>query len=184
MSNEPEVTEELNDLKSTPQETAGAYLKAEDEIPTEIRNNRGIILESESVVTEILATTEHLLDILELPDLDPLEVDELIGGIRDLREARSAVLNSYAKSDIINYRYHCSYKHLLLAHRQLREVIEARITKGLEVDSLRTQLESLNKVLKLVRSKYLNIPAEGVVDCARCLDDYLLNKNDDENGIH
>lgn len=133
-----------------------------------IRTSRGKIAEAEEVVSNLLGSVEHLLDIPsdEEPTMD-------ISIINDIRLLRNSILKTYAKDVDINY--HCAYKHLLLARMQLRELIQSY---GDQSSGLWRTFQNLEKILHYVRLKYFKVDSDKLEDpdCPRCLEDYLLDQ--------
>lgn len=135
-------------------------------------------METEEVVANLLATVEHLYD---LPDISP-DVEFLI---RDLRFIRADISRTIA--DEVDTDWHCTYKHLLLAKRQLKEVHESLLPSQ-EVQEQPFEIErrqfvlgriaDLEIALQTVRNKYYKVDLTKVDDpaCPKCTEDYLLGK--------
>lgn len=135
---------------------------------TEFRTSRGQFQELEEVVTNLLATAEHLLDT----SLDEGNVKL----IKDIRDIRGKLIKKMYPQEKVNVSYHCAYKHMLLAKMQLKEVIQSRITDGSLPYDDEVLLSELQSVLNRVRAKYMNVD-DTDPECRKCMEDYQMSSD-------
>lgn len=138
------------------------------------RTSRGLIEEIQEIIYNLMAIGDHLLDLNEDDLIEALEHIEIVNGLRQ------ELIASYAKSEQVDHRYHCAYKHglkvigmtkeaIIAAQRNNNEDIRNTLLKTMEVF-----MNSFNWLI----TKYLkiNVASGDNLECRRCLDDILLNK--------
>lgn len=140
----------------------------------EIKTSRGQVSEMEEIVSNILASVDH---IQEIPTINEIDMVQMV----ELRRSRDTIIDVVANNQL-NLNYHCAYKHILLARMQLKELIQARLTNEQSTEKLFDVLRSIEKVLQYVRIKYFNIPETALKnpDCVRCVEDYFANRQQRE----
>lgn len=137
------------------------------------RNSIGLLEDVEAVAYNLEAINDHLLDL----DDDLLDAMEMIPEISTLRQLTMAV---YAKSETINYKYHCAYKHALKTFGLLKESIQIakRQDNREEALALVNILKAFIPIYTKIRLKYLNkleLLDTEVESCMRCLNDVLFD---------
>lgn len=128
------------------------------------RTSRGYVEEAETIAFNLQSIADHLGD---LP-----EVGEILDLIEIANVNRQEVLATI-KPDV-DYRYHCAYKHILMARGQLLELIQATKRSG-DLDRLVKLLnvfDNVKKLLNFIRARYYRIDVDNE-DCSRCLDDLV-----------
>lgn len=140
-------------------------MKQNEEIKN--RTSRGYVEEAEAIAFNLQSVADHLGD---LPD-----INEALELIEKANVNRQKILSTISPN--IDHKYHCAYKHILMARGQLLELIQATKRSG----SLETLAELLNiynevrTLLNAIRASYFGVELNDE-DCARCLDDLIIGK--------
>jgi len=135
--------------------------------------------EAELVISNLERAVKHIEETQDIHN--PETQERLIKVIKKIRVLRAKIMAQYVPAKK-NLRFHCTYKHLLVAYDGYWEKIEADITKGVNIASSLMNAHDLGSVLHEIRKFYFNIHDKDLSkpNCEECFNDAYNDLIDEE----